>query len=376
MGASHSLTIRTIWLRIHQGVGLGLFVLLVPLAATGALSALRPTVEAAMHPERRPITMAPVTPPLSAYQAAAAAAFGADATVTALTLEEGDAVVAVGRTRPSLDIHTPRDFGPPARLTAWIDPGTARILATQISRGPGDSFMAQARRFHETLMLGATGRRLVGGLGVLLLIQALTGLCLWWPRMTPLWFGLRWRRTGDALTNLHYLLGFWTSIPLAVLAATGIGLAFPHITAEAIGEVAPLQALRPPGRTLYASRLDADQAAAIALAGESGARILSLQQPTDTSPSWKFVVVGGGHPPVRLAVNDDTGAVRTIGVRRSSPGNVIQRAIRRLHSGDGSGSGWAVWRWIAVVVGFMPALLALTGVIAFCARRLGARAGR
>jgi uncharacterized iron-regulated membrane protein len=376
MGASNSLTIRNLWLRIHQGIGLGLFILLVPLAATGALSALRPTVEAAMHPERRPITLPPVAPSLSAYQAAAAAAFGPDATVTTLTLEDGDAVVATGRMRPSREIHTPRDRQPPARLIAWIDPGTARLLAMETRRGGGDGFMAKAHRFHETLMLDGIGRRLVGVLGIFMLIQALTGLCLWWPRMTPLWFGLRWRRTGDALTNLHYMLGFWSSIPLAVLAATGIGLAFPHMTAEAIGQVAPVQAPRPPGRTLYSSRLDADQAAAIALAGETGARILSLEEPTDTSPSWKLEVVGGGHPPVRLGVNDDTGAVSPIGARRSSLGNVIQRAIRRLHSGDGPAPGWAAWRWIAIVVGFMPALLALSGVIAFCARRFRRTTGR
>jgi uncharacterized iron-regulated membrane protein len=369
-GAALPVSWRTFWLRIHQWIGLGLFVLLVPLAATGALSALRPTVDAALHPERRPITAAPAMPSLSAYQAAAVAAFGPGATVTTLTLKPGEAVIAAGRMRPALDEHAPRDLGPPLRLTAWIDPGTARLLSVEQRRGRGDGFMAKAHEFHETLMLDGAGRRLVGVLGGFMLIQALTGLWLWWPRAAALWLGLRWRRSGHPLTNLHYLIGFWSSIPLAFLALTGIGLAFPEITTRAISQVAPVQPLRPPGRTLFASRLNADQAAALALAGESGARILSLEEPTDSSPSWKFQVVGGGHPPVRLGVNDDTGAVRAIGERRSSPGNVIQRNVKRLHAGDGDGRGWDLWRWIAIAAGFMPTLLALTGAVVFCARQV------
>jgi uncharacterized iron-regulated membrane protein len=365
----HGRGLRTLWLRIHQWIGLGLFVLLVPLAATGSLTALRPTVESALHPERRPVSPAPAAPSFTAYQATADAAFGAGATVTGLSLKPGEAVIATGAMRPSLNEHAPVEHGPPTRLTAWIDPGTARLLAVEKARGRGDGFMAKAHAFHETLMFGRTGRRVVGVLGGFMLVQALTGLCLWWPRASALWLGLRWRRTGDSLTNLHYLIGFWTSIPLAFLALTGISLGFPQVAKDAISQVAPVQALRPPGRTLFASRLNADQAATLAMVGEEGARIVSLEEPTDTSPSWKFEVVGGGHPPVRLGVNDDTGAVRAIGEKRSSPGNVMQRTIKRLHSGDGDGRGWDLWRWVAIVAGFMPLLLALTGVVVFCVRQ-------
>jgi len=40
MGANKSLTIRSLWLRLHQAIGLGLCILLVPLAATGGLVAV------------------------------------------------------------------------------------------------------------------------------------------------------------------------------------------------------------------------------------------------------------------------------------------------------------------------------------------------
>jgi uncharacterized iron-regulated membrane protein len=363
-------SLRTAWLRIHQWIGIGLFVLLVPLGATGSLSALRPLVEAARHPERRPQSPPPLAPSYGAYQSAAMDAFGPGATVVSLSFRPGQAVTAEGTVRHSLNEHTPDQTGPPVRLTAWLDPGTARVLAVQRRQGPGNDVMAKVHRWHETLMLGRTGRRAVGVLGVVMLIQAITGLILWTPPAAALWFGLRWRRSAATLTNLHYLIGFWTAWPLAFLALTGIGLSFPQVTADAIGQVAaPVQRLAPRGRTLFASRLNPDQAAALALAGETGARIVTLEEPTDSSPSWKFDVVGGGHPPVRLGVNDDSGAVRVIGEKRFSPGNVLQRAIKQLHGADGEGRRWAVWRWIAIVTGFMPLVLALAGLFAFGLRQ-------
>ena len=62
-----------------------------------------------------------------------------------------------------------------------------------------------------------------------MLILSLTGIWLWWPRNGGFLRGLRWRRVGRALSfNLHHLLGFWISIPLAVVSVTGIYLGFPQ----------------------------------------------------------------------------------------------------------------------------------------------------
>lgn len=362
-------TIGALWLNLHRWIGLGLFALLVPLAASGALSALSPTIDHFAHPERRPHTRLPPAPSFSAYMNAANQAFGEDGTVTSLVIIPGSAVVAHGAVRPRLDEHAPIDRGPPRRLTAWIEPGTAKVLAFETRRGRGAGLMAEVRRFHERLSLGRTGRRIVGGLGVLLLVEAIAGLILWWPRAAAAGFGLAGGQTEDRSANLHYLVGFWTCLPLAFLALTGVALSFPQATADAISAVAPVQPLRPPGRTLFASRLNADQAATLALAGETGAQVQTIEAPTDSSPSWKFDLVGGGHRPVRLGVNDDTGAVRAIGERRSSPGNIIQRRIRELHTADGPGRGLRVWRWITVIAGFAPAVLALTGLLMIVRRR-------
>ncbi len=361
VGAFPRSAIGRLWLRLHKAIGLGLFVLLIPLAASGALSALSPTIDHFAHPERRPHSKTPPAPSFSAYMEAANKAFGEDGTVTSLVMIPGSAVVAHGGVRPRLDEHAPIDRGPPRRLTAWIDPGSAKVLAFETRRGRGAGFMAEVRRFHERLILGNLGRKIVGAMGLLMLIEALTGLFLCWPPAAACWFGLRWRR-GEAVANLHYVIGFWTCLPLAFLALTGMALSFPRATVEAISTVAPVQPLRPPGRTLFASRLNADQAATLALAGENGAQVQTLEAPTDSSPSWKFDLVGGGHAPVRLGVNDDTGAVRAIGERRSSLSNVIQSKIRELHTADGLGRGLRVWRWITVIAGFAPAILALTGL--------------
>src|SRR5947208_453810 len=75
-------------------------------------------------------------------------------------------------------------------------------------------------------------------------LQALAGLGLWGPR-GALTGGFGWRRTPSTLMNLHRLAGFWVALPLAAVALTGIGLAFPTLTAAIFG--APAGVGGPPG---------------------------------------------------------------------------------------------------------------------------------
>ena len=65
-----------------------------------------------------------------------------------------------------------------------------------------------------------------------MLILSLTGIWLWWPRAASFVPGLRWRRAPYTSTNLHHTLGFWISIPLAVVSLTGIYLSFPQTAAR------------------------------------------------------------------------------------------------------------------------------------------------
>jgi hypothetical protein len=96
----------------------------------------------------------------------------------------------------------------------FLDPPTAAVLDVMEFRS---SFFGFLHVFHENLTIPEySGRQIVGWVGTGLLIMSLTGLWLWWPRGGGFLRGLRWTRSGRFTFNLHHLIGFWISIPLAV----------------------------------------------------------------------------------------------------------------------------------------------------------------
>ncbi len=132
-----------------------------------------------------------------------------------------------------------RDAGArPRVITVFLDPPTAAVLDVMEFRS---SFFGFLHVFHENLTIPEySGRQIVGWVGAGMLIMSLTGLWLWWPRGGGFLRGLRWTRSARFTINLHHLIGFWISIPLAVVSFTGIYLAFPQTARNAMSTVAPM----------------------------------------------------------------------------------------------------------------------------------------
>src|SRR5262245_63624264 len=154
--------LRAIWWPIHRWIGIGLAVLLVPIAVSGALLVWRDHLDALIHPSRYAVTGAHLVEP-SAYLASAAAA---------------------------LETRAPRSEDGPARVVnIYLDPPTARALEVVDFRS---SFVGWLHRFHENLTIPEySGRAVVGWVGVGMLTLALTGIWLWWPRNGAFLPGLR-----------------------------------------------------------------------------------------------------------------------------------------------------------------------------------------
>src|SRR6185312_13707354 len=154
--------------------------------------------------------------PASAYAAAAQGAFAGHASLTQLRLPQkpGDPVVAVGRLAGPAGAS-----GRPRTLNAWIDPPTAKVLATTEIANTATMVV---HRLHGQLLIPGVGRKVVGWLGWAMFVSSATGLWLWWPRHANVLKGLRWRRSPSTLFNLHHMVGFWVCLPLAALSITGV----------------------------------------------------------------------------------------------------------------------------------------------------------
>ena len=99
---------------------------------------------------------------------------------------------------------------------AFVDPYTGRILGTR----PGEPPSFWLRHVHRELAGGNVGAQVVRVMTVILFVQSLSGLYLWWPikRMTVKWSST-WRRINF---DLHYAVGFFSSVFVCIIAATGL----------------------------------------------------------------------------------------------------------------------------------------------------------
>ncbi|MFZ5684244.1 PepSY-associated TM helix domain-containing protein [Phenylobacterium sp.] len=362
--------LRRLWLDVHLWIGVGLMVLLIPLSVTGSVLVWHDQVDRLLYAERYAVSGPDAALPVEAYARAAETAFAGRAMLTQVRLpqERGDPVVAVGRMMGP--------GGRPRTLNAWIDPPTARVLATgETAKG----FTQIMHRAHGTLFIPEVGRKVVGWLGWAMFVSCATGLWLWWPRNGAFLKALRWRRGPSTMFNLHHMLGFWICLPLAVLSLTGVYISFPQTSRALFGIEQP--APRPGGPAgpggrfappIEAPNLTLAQAVAAARAEAPGAPVISVSTPTKgKEPAWRVQVKApGAKEPRTVQVVDATGRVKAA---RGGPGgspeggpDPLSRWMRKIHDGAGMG---IVWQTIIFVGGIAPAVLGVTGVVMWLRRR-------
>jgi len=366
--------LRRLWLDVHLWIGVGLMVLLIPLSVTGSVLVWHDQLDRMLYAERYAVSGPDAALPVEAYAKAAEAAFAGRATLTQVRLpqERGDPVVAVGRMKAPAG-----PGGRPRTLNAWIDPPTARVLATgETAKG----FTMIMHRAHGSLFIPEIGRKVVGWLGWAMFVSCATGLWLWWPRNGAVLKALRWRRGPSTLFNLHHMVGFWICLPLAVLSLTGVYISFPQTSRALFGIEQPTP--RPGGGPggpggrfappLEAPNLTLAQAVSAARAQVPDAAVVSVSTPTrGKEPAWRVQVKApGAEEPRTVQVVDATGRVKA---GRGGPGggpeggpDPLSRWMRKIHDGAGMG---IVWQTIIFAGGIAPAVLGVTGVVMWLRRR-------
>jgi uncharacterized iron-regulated membrane protein len=312
--------VRRLWLNIHLWIGVGLFLVLVPLGISGSLLVWDAGLDRLLHPARFAVT-GPAALPVSAYLDAARQGFGERAAATQVRLPErpGGPVIVTGRMAgPTAPGARPRT------LTAWVDPGRGTLLGVAETRR---ELIGTMHALHGNLLLAPQlGRKVVGWLGWAMFISSATGLWLWWPRN---------------------------------------------------GAPPPAQAGGRPGEggrgngggaPLTATALTIDQAARDAQVWAPGARVSTIVLPTrGDEPAWRVQFAADhGTPPKAVKVSDASGQAEP--VRAPQPGrqDPVSRTMRDLHDGGGMG---LVWQTLIFIAGIAPTVLGLTGIVMWLRRR-------
>jgi uncharacterized iron-regulated membrane protein len=386
---------QLLWIA-HRWIALALLVLLVPIAVSGALLVYHDELDALVNPQRWTVSGPELALSPAQYVAAASAAVATNEVITGIRFPRTTGNPVIVLARQEVD---PASGRRPRAFSIYLDPPTGRVLDKVDFRSSWAGFL---HVFHENLTIPQySGRQIVGWAGVGMLILSLSGIVLWWPRLGSFISGLRWRRVPYTSTNLHQTLGFWISIPLAVVSLTGIYLSFPQTARSFMSSIAPMQA--PPQRTFAAAivakpNLTADEALRLAQASEPTARPATLFLPTEPSarpaaegrgegkgaergkakdggkaregakgretgasreatPAWR-VQLRSGEELITVMVDD-----RSSGVRRLPDplaGNRAAQWIRWIHDGS---RGGAVWQFIVFLTGVFPTIFAFTGIL-------------
>ena len=305
---------------VHLWLGLALLAPLALLGATGSALVWEDFADKMTHPGRYSVSQGIEAP--DAYLDAARQAFAGRAAPALLRMPKapGDPVTVTGSGRQA--------------LTAWIDPGTARVLEVA---EPRRQLRGWLRSLHDDLLLGRAGRTLVGGFGWVLLAVSATGLMV------------RRRPAAHVYGKAHRVLGLAAAAPLAILAFSGAW-------------VAPLKPAAAPSAPLVQPRLSADQAVIAALAAEDEApEVSAVILPTTRAQVWEVRFADdGGAADVR--VDDASGRAVRLADRRADGGDPFGRFLRGAHDGTDYGP---LWQGIIALAGLAPIGLGITGLIAW-----------
>jgi len=284
------------------------------------------------------------------------------------------------------DLLLRRLTGPPTpnyRVVSF-NPYTGQVLLDRLRYAGPLGFLSN---LHVYLLSGETGLFISGWMALGLLILCLSGLILWWPGVQR-WAAalLLHRRTSWRRTNfdLHTVLGFWTSVAFLLVILTGLDFAFPNPTGKLL-ELATLHGyhdtgviLHPPIPTSAAPILTIDRMIAAAhrvLPAAAPPGYLQLPT-TPTSPirvTGYYSHVAPFSQLVRIVLDPHTGALlATSDTRRQDLASRIEQYSVALHFGlfGGPGPLGLLVKILWVLLGLLPALLAITGILMYWNRKL------
>ncbi|HEU0284633.1 MAG TPA: PepSY-associated TM helix domain-containing protein [Sphingomicrobium sp.] len=332
--------LRRAWFQIHKWLGITLAILVIPISLTGAALVWHDWLDEQINPQRFPEVNGPLLEP-GAYAAAAARIAEPGERVRTISLPDRKGAVQVTLTKPLPDGRRQ------AFARAWLNPMTAEPIERAGNR---EGVLSVLHVLHGSLMVPGVGRKIVGLIGLAMLLSSLTGLWLWWPLKGSVRRGLRWNRRPDLNSNLHFQAGFWVSLPLAVLSLTGVWISFPEIFSGT-------RAGGPPGTALQVveqTNLSPELAVAAARPLVPGS-VASIAWPTEENLHWTVTIRTEGKPrEVKVADSDAKASLAP-----AKP-ETLARTMRRIHDGTGMP---LLWQVIIFVGGILPALLAVTGIL-------------
>lgn len=375
-------TTKSLIRTLHLWAGLVFGTILVLQGLTGSILGWRHELDALLNPG-----LLQVAPPPGTRQGERLRV--APATVEAVT---SMLVAAPGHGRPSM-LMVPEHAGdvfiawyrPGQSASVWqqavtrqvmVDPATLRILGERRWGEAGLSrplLLPTLFHLHHYLLAGDGGKVVVAIEGIALFLLALTGIVVWWPKLTrsALRHALTCRFNGSwpkFSFQLHRAAGFYIAPVFVLLAVSGIYFNMPAWVTPAVGAVATLTPNEKlSNRSAPSLPVLAPQevlTAAQTLFPEG--RVSRLSFPAKAGQPFEVRVrqpgeLRHGDGATRITIDSADGAIlRVVDPLRMRSGDRFLSWMFPLHTGEAFGTAGRVF---ISLVGVTPLVFFVTGLV-------------
>jgi uncharacterized iron-regulated membrane protein len=375
---------QRVWLRralfqIHLWTGIAIALYAIVIGLTGSALVFKTELDRAAHPA---IYAVPTQQRAVSFESAVRQIEAARPQWTAFALRNFEGPGAADLLmRPTTGALTPN-----YRVVSF-NPYTGQVLLDRLRY---EGVLGFLDNLHVYLLSGETGLLVSGWMALGLLILCITGLVLWWPGVQR-WAAalLLHRRSNWWRLNfdLHTVIGFWSCAALLIVIVTGLDFAFPGPSGKLI-ELVTGKGWRDTGVSLEAAAKPPAHMQMMTLdqAIDASRRALPANAPPGylqfpSRPGTPFRVTGyytGAAPYsqlVRILVDSRSGALlASTDTRDQDFGSRLEQYFVALHFGLFGGDGLLglVVKVLWVLLGLVPALLAVTGILMFWNRKLRA----
>lgn len=336
-------TMRKWLLYIHLYVGLVAAFFLICISISGAVIAFEPELNRAFHPELTKVAPAGQALNWDDFRTKVDAQSPGWKLIRFYFPEQPDQATYVRLRNGST--HKVRHV--------YVNQYTGTVLG---STEDGSNWIIKVHDLHVNFLSGKVGNQIVTWSTVGLLLLSITGIIVWWPRMT-----FRFHRNSPLPRlnrDLHMSVGFWSSLAMFTFAITGLGL---HYQTGKLLDLlnTPKSAASLPGHGTTIEGMM--QTAREALPGAVIPRLLLAEKKGD--PVFLYVRFPEDKTPAGrsfVTLDAKTGTVLSVGSSRTAP--LLQTALvqwtREIHTGTILGTPTKI---LAVCFALMLALLAVTG---------------
>lgn len=346
---------RRLILNIHLAIGLAAGLFVIVLGGTGSILAFEPELDRLLHRDISYVKPGGKKLSLVEIGSAVSARFPGEPIVAYLPSPAPDFPAGVILSRGMVSVN----------------PYTGEVLGV---RPRGQTLLGVIRDLHVRLALGSVARGILDWCALATLLSILSGLYLWWPvkRMRiggRLWSARFWY-------DLHSSIGFFSLLPVLLLAATGTVIGFRDQVGQLMNrtnntntaenqEVAPV-----PRLDIEQRQISPDQAVSLASAQFPGVAAYRVQMPQYGG----VYVVAVEFPQNRLSgkrnfISVDPSSGTIISMRLSSALSARARFMAingAIHTGD-------IWglpsRIVASLASLLLPLQAVSGLLIWLRRK-------